>query len=236
MENGGSLKVTNITISPNTGVVYATSFNISATVTDPFNGDLTVYCNVSYGAWYENNTMSYVSGDNTTGALYTYIDTYPTIGTLTVTISAYNNESWASSSTTFTVLANASFQLNFPTFLEVGDYILADGTLVNSTGEPIDGTWVTTRILNSTFDTVPESELKYYVTNSIYRYIFSTTTLTPGVYYIVVNYTYYGENFSTNRTLYLSDTSGPGHYATDAYFTFYNSLTGIGIEPLSFKI
>ncbi len=224
-------------VTPSSGNESDTQFNITIQLSDVDNDTQSVYCNVTLGAWYSNQSMTYLNGSNDTGANYTILSDYPTIGTLTATIHTYDGSSWNASPTiTFDVLGNASFQINFPVFLQVGQYIFADGAITDADGEPVSSIWATTKILNSTYSVVSGTELDYYVMNGLYRYTFSTTTMTPGIYYININFTYGGNPFFSNRTLYLSDYSGSGHHATNAYFTFYNNNTGVGINPLSFKI
>lgn len=228
----------NESIEPATGVEEDTVFYFNVSIRDDDNDTQSVRVNITRGAWFSNTSMTYVTGFNNSGANYTYNRDFPSSGTYDVEFISYDGYFWnTSSGFSFIVTANSSFQVNFPVFREVGDYILAEGSIRDASGNPINSTWCYTKILNSTdWSTVPHSSLEKYIVNGYYSYTFSTTSMTPGIYYINVNYTHGGTNFFTNWTLYLSDYSGPGHYATDIYFSFYDSNSELEIEPLSFKI
>jgi len=230
----------NESVYPSTGYEITDTFTFNVSFKDRDDGNpYGVKCIISKGTdVVKNQTMTYVSGNNYTGAEYTFLTTISSMGSYNCYFGAYDGHAWNSSATIyFNVNANSSFNVNFPVFLEVGQYIMSWGSLKNATGYPISNIWAHTKILDSaTWATVSYSALDYYVVNGAYFYSFSTSSMLPGIYNIIVNYTYLGSDFLTNWTLYLSDYTGPGHYATDIYFTFYNSNTGIGIEPLSFKI
>ena len=229
----------NESVTPSNGIESDTLFNFTCSYQDPDDGDPeTFQVLIERGAWSLQEDMIYISGDNTTGSEWYYETTLPTTGTYDFEFIAEDPfEENESESLEVEVTANTSFDTNFPTFLEVGQYIMSWGTLKNTSGGPLDSIWVYTKILDSTdWSTVPESNHDYYVKNGQYMYVFSTSTMLPGIYYINVNYTYGGTDFFTNWTLYLSDFTGPGHIATNAYFTFYNNNTGVGIDALSFKV
>jgi len=170
---------------------------------------------------YDTRTMDYVSGSNTTGAIYTTNITFTSSGLFNYYFSAYDgNERNCTTPTDLRIYSSDTFNINFPPFLELGQYIHSSGSIIfNST--VIDNTTVYTRILNSTYQRVPESYHVCFLVNGKYDYIFSTSMMTPGIYSIIVNFTHLGFNVTTNRTLYLSDYSGPGHYHTTASFSFY---------------
>ncbi|GAH03093.1 unnamed protein product, partial [marine sediment metagenome] len=232
-------ELTSPSCEPDLGIESDTvfTFNVTYSDTDGYT-PVDICVNISLGTWYTNNSMVYVSGDNMTGAIYTNSTTFPTNGEYSYVFHAYDGYIWTSTSPeTFTVFTNASFQINFPIYLETGQYIHADGTLINTSGDPISGIWATTKILVSdTWDIVTGSESRGYIVDGYYSYTFSTSTMIPALYYINVNFTYFGIDFFTNHTLYLSIPGGPGHTITNVYFTFYNDNTGVGIEPLSFKV
>ena len=230
--------------TPTTGTELDTTFVLNCTITDLDNDSQEAYAILTMGSWTSNLSMSYTGGFNNTGGYYEASTTLPTYGIYTCIFKTHDSTSWnmestwtSSGSVTITVNANTTFQLNFPQFLEVGQYVHAQGTIKNSTGYPLNNTWVTTKLVDNTdWTTVEFSQLDMYIQNGLYLYVFSTTSLVPGVYSIIVNYSYLDVEFTTNRTLYLSDTSGPGHYATDAYFNFYNNDTGIGLSSETFKV
>ena len=229
----------NESIYPSSGFEILTTFTFNVSYFDTEDGNPNgVYCVIAKGSNIASNqTMTYIGGNNYTGANYTFSRTLP-VGAYNYYFYAFDGLNWNISDINyFNVTSNSSFSVNFPVFLEVGQYIMSWGALKNTTGHPISGIWAHTKILDSaTWATVPYSSLDYYVVDGAYMYSFSTSSMLPGIYHIIVNYTYLGSDFLTNWTLYLSDYTGPGHYATDIYFTFYSSNTGIGIEPLSFKI
>lgn len=236
--------LTSPNVDPDTGAEQVTSFEFNVTIQDDdTDGTLRnhfreVYLVINHGASeFSNISMSWVSGDNFTAAIYNTSTTILAMGTYTYLFSVYDGHEWNfTTPVTLEIVEGATFNINFPTFLEVGQYILANGILKNVSGYPISNQWAQTRVLNSTNSEVAGSNLSDYIMNGLYRYTFSTSTMTPEIYTISVNFSYEGEEYITNRTLYLSDYSGPGHYATNAYFTFYDANTGVGIEPLSFKI
>lgn len=225
------------TVEPSTGWEGNTSYFFNVTASDSLD-NFTVYSRAWYGSTIFNNSMNYVSGHNTTGADYTFSRTLPNPGVWSYQFLCYDGLQWSASSTySMTVWANTSFQVNFPTYIEVGDYLWTRGSLQTGSGAPLNNTWVTTSIKDSNdMSTVPNSEMSYYVDQGRYDYVFSTSTMTPGKYYIWVNYTLYGHDYSTNRTFYLSNSSGPGHYSTKVFFNFYDSNKGTGLPPNLFKI
>jgi len=230
--------ITSPSVEPSTGIESDTTFYFNATFADGENDTMQTRCVITRGAWEDNSSMTYVSGDNQTGASFTYSRTIPTSGTYSYKFIAYDGISWNETSTeTFNVGVNTSFQLDFPVYLNVGDYLWSIGTIKRSDGEPLNYTWVTTKVVDSSdMTTVVNSEMEYYVVNGNYQYIFSTSTMTPGMYYILVNYTYDSNDFSTNWTLYLSNSTGPGHYSTTVYFNFYDENKGTGLISELFKI
>jgi len=226
-------------VDPVSGIESNTTFEFNVTISDAdwtAGNTLNTYLIIG-GTGSYNLSMSYVSGDNATGAYFNLSRTFPSAGIYTYRFLVYDGYVWNTTGTTgFTVGMDLSFDINFPVFLNVGQYIQSWGTIRNTTG-PIEGIDVTTKILNSTYDIVPLSEMQFYVVNGMYFYSFSTSTMTPGIYYINVNYTSeLAIEYLTNWTLYLSDFTGPGHHVTDVYFTFYDANTGVGIGAEYFKI
>ena len=78
-------------VTPSSGVASYTVFYFNVTWADddgddPTDGYLTV--NVSRTGWYTNQSMNYISGSNTTGALYSY--------STTLTAGSYSFQCWAS--------------------------------------------------------------------------------------------------------------------------------------------
>ena len=130
---------------------------------------------------------------------------------------------------------NSTFQVNFPTYLEVGQYIHAVGSIQNHTGTAMSNVWVYTFIENSTGVEVPNSNMRLWVVNGYYQYIFSTSSMIPGVYTIRLNFTHGAIEYYMQKTLYLS-WPGEGHVITDIHFSYYDNNTGIGLSPEMFKL
>lgn len=227
-----------LTVSPAQGEVGDTwTFNV--TVTDLDNDTQSVYAHIRAlgGDLLKNESMSWVSGDNNTGAVYGLSTIISTAGVYVCDFKSYDGLSWGSkTSSSFRVISTKYFQLAFPPYLEVGQYILATGTLKNATGVAVSSTWANTTILDSTWAEVPGSNMSHYIVNGYYSYTFSTSSMIPGVYYIIVNLSADSTYYVLNSTLYLSDASGSGHYAATLYFTFYNYNTGTGLDANAFKI
>jgi hypothetical protein len=146
----------------------------------------------------------------------------------------YSSVLHAYSTTTYNM--NESFLINYPEYLEVGDYIFAFGTIINSSGSPINYTWVYTNITDIYGNIISGSETRFFVVNGFFYYVFSTSTMAPGIYFIHTNFTDSGSNYNYTKILYLSTIGGSGHISTSVHFTFYNSDTGEGIDPSSFKL
>jgi len=230
--------LTNISVTPETGYESQTEFTFNVTYSDEDADDpeeMRILLNL--GTWSINETMTWVSGDNETGANYTYNTTFPSAGTYKLRYSAYDGFEWNTTSKyDVYVDMNVSFDINFPIYLEVGQYIFAEGT-INTNNNPINNTWVYTRLKDSAdWSDVPYSDMKFYVNDEgYYKYTFSTSTMIPGIYYIIANFTHSGSEYTTNQTFYLSHPGGPGHAITSVYFMHYNVNTGIGIPYESFK-
>jgi hypothetical protein len=84
---------------PTSGVASYTVFHFNVTWTDtedtPDDGYLVV--NISRDGWYDNSSMSYVSGDNTTGAVYTYSTSLSASSSYNYTFYAYDGTNYNSS-------------------------------------------------------------------------------------------------------------------------------------------
>lgn len=132
---------------------------------------------------------------------------------------------------------NSGFEVNYPSYLEVGQYLTSMGSIRNITGSPINNIWVYTEIRYSNDTLAPYSNMSFYSTSGFYFYSFSTTTLIPGIYYIRTSFFQSPYNYNSNKTLYLSVDPGSGtHVSTLAHFNFYNSGTGEGLLPEQFKL
>jgi len=215
-----------------------TTVFFNSTITDSTN-TINASVRLWYGSTLYDVAMTWIEGDNTTtGGNFSYNRTFPNPGTWNLIFYAGDGHLMEDAGPfQFDVLANTTFQISFPEYREVGDYIQSVGTIKNATGFPLNHTWVKTKIINDTYwTTAANSEMDLYVVNGYYHYIFSTSSMIPGKYYIIVNYTGGATEFSSNWTLYLSDSSGPGHFATPVYFNFYHATKGTGLLSNLFKI
>lgn len=134
----------------------------------------------------------------------------------------------------------SGFNLSFPYYLDLGEYIFGKGTIKNSTGAFLDGFVATTSVYNS--DGVLVLPHQYdYCEHGEYEYIASTTTLPPGIYNISVNFLDQssGYTYFYNQTLYLSYATPPGSsiYSNSViYINFYNTNEGLGLPRETLKI
>jgi len=214
-------------------------FNV--TYSDPDDGKPKQICTrIWLGTTVYNASMNWISGSNYSGAQYSYNRTLIS-GIWGFKIQAFDGTHWNETSPIyFTVAYPISFGINFPSYLDVGDYILVFGTLANGT-VPLNNIWVYTKVLNITNATVPLSNMPHYVVNGAYMYSFSTSTMLPGIYSIHLNFTYGGMNTWLNQTLYLSysggaNNPGPGHTAATLYYTFFNKNTGMQLSDDLYKM
>ena len=78
MSSNNAPTLSNPSATPSSGVAEYTVFYFNITYSDP-NSDppAEIRVNISKTGWYINETMTYISGDNTTGALYSYSTTLP---------------------------------------------------------------------------------------------------------------------------------------------------------------
>lgn len=225
-------------VDPTSGTDEDT-YEFNVTITDLDNDSQLVYADIRAlgGATLKNVSMSWVSGDNVTGAVYNLSTTITVAGAYVCDFVSYDGLSWALlTSGVIQVASSAQFQISFPPYLEVGQYILAEGSLRNATGVPLNAVWVNTTILDSSWAEIADANMSRYVVDGYYSYTFSTSSMIPGVYWIIVNFSADSTYYVLNSTLYLSDSSGSGHYAATLYFRCYNYNTGIGLDTNAFKI
>jgi len=130
------------------------------------------------------------------------------------------------------------FDISFPQYLDVGQYLFMNGMISDSSGTTLNGVIATTHILNSTgYDMI--TPMKWNCTNGNYIAMSSTNSLPADTYYIKIEFPdpTSGLTLSIIRVLYLSVDPGPFVYvSTNLHFSFYNSNTGIGLPKESFKI
>jgi hypothetical protein len=221
-----------------TSVHQKAFFNV--TYSDPDSGaPQQFYCRIWIGSTTYNNSMQYKSGNNYTGALYSYNRTLAS-GLWCYKFLAFDGTHWNETvQMTVYVSYNVSFGFNFPSWLVVGEYILTFGSIANGT-LPLQNIWVHTRILDNDSNLVAGSYHPFYVVNGIYMYSFSTSTMIPGLYTICLNFTLV-QNIWMNQSLYLSysgsqENPGPGHTPANLYYTFFNRNTGMQLSDDFYKL
>ena len=131
---------------------------------------------------------------------------------------------------------NSSFIINFPEYLEGGEYIIASGTVVNITGIPLNNVWVYVNITDYFNNVVSGSSTRVYIINGYFYYYFSSSAMIPGVYFIHAYFIQSGKNYNITRILYLSQPGGLGHARAMIYFNFYNTNEGLGLPLETLKI
>jgi len=156
------------------------------------------------------------------------------IGTIDL---AYNtNVNW-----TVNCSYGSNFSIDIPSYLEVGEYLMMNGLIENSTNVPISGFTARTYIYyeNGTVAKGNNPPIKWNCTNGNYQSIISTTSLVPGVYTVEIEFTdtVSGITFRYGGTLYLSYDTPSGVYS-DAivYFNFYNTNIGLGLPRETLKL
>jgi len=226
----------NLSVDPSPGYESSTTFYFNTSYKNINNASPDMFCNISLGTWYKNISMDWVDGFNNTCANYTCNTTVPTVGEYTYRFYSHYVIWNYTVANTFVANYNEVIGINYPTYMEVGDLIFSSGTIRDTSNNPVSGLWVQTWIINSTWDKVYLSKMHRYLDNGSFIYTFSTSTMIPGVYNILTNYSVGAINHTSNSTLYLSVPGGPGHYPADAHFTFYNSKSGMGLDSNSFKI
>jgi len=131
---------------------------------------------------------------------------------------------------------NSSFFITFPQYKEAGEDITVMETLRNSAGLVLNNIWVYTYICNQTGVNLTNSLRGCYVVNGFYYYTFSTSTMTPGVYYFHSNCTSGGTKYNATNILYLGQPGGAGHARAMVYFLYYNTNQGIGLPSETLQL
>ena len=217
-------------------ISFLNAINLTWTKGTGANRTLIRYSDSSYPLTITDGTLQYNNtgtSTNTTGLTpgKTY---YFSLWSFTVwgALSQYSARTAFYAST----LGNANFTFNFPQYLEVGDYLLASGTIVNITGAPVDSLWCHTIIYNESGINVTGPYRPFWVVNGFYTYVFSTSAMIPGVYFIRLNFTQGGLDYNTTSILYLSQPGGAGHARAMIYFTYYNTNEGIGLPTETLQL
>lgn len=153
------------------------------------------------------------------------------------------NETYKLWSTTYDEINTSviDFQLTFPQYLDVGDYIISWGKLISQTGQNVEGFITTTTIQNLSGDIV-EGPVQWNCSDGNFQTTISTTTMTAGTYNIVSEF----ENkqgtkfiFKYISKLYLSSEGNEtDSYYTRAniHYTFYDVETGTGLDDNYYRV
>jgi len=156
------------------------------------------------------------------------------IGTINLTIGMVVN--W-----TVNCSYGANFSIDIPDYLEVGDYLIMQGLIENSTDRPIDGLVAQTFIYYSNGAIAKGSDptIKWNCTDGNYQATISTNSLIPGIYTVEIEFTETssGITFRYGDTLYLSYDTPTGVYSDAVvYFNFYNTNVGLGLPRETLKL
>lgn len=133
---------------------------------------------------------------------------------------------------------NADFDILFPSYLEVGQYIMAWGMIIDAEGEPIIG-YIANTTVRDMDNNIVLGPVHWNCTSGNYQTAIATTSLAPGTYEIVVTFTNNtGVTFTHRNKLFIAiDPTDPGIYV-DAwvYYTFYDISTGTGLDDNYYKV
>jgi len=217
---------------------YSTAINLTWTKGTGANRTLVRYSDSSYPVTvasgtllYNNTAVSANATSLTSGKTY-----YFSLWSFTIWGALSQYSTVVNTYATTLSLSNSTFTFNFPEYLEVGDYILASGTIVNKTGIPINNIWVHTNIRNESGVNVTTAYHPFWVVDGYYDYKFSSSVMTPGVYFIRLNFTQTGTNYNATNILYLSQPGGAGHSRAMIYFSYYNTNEGLGLPRETLKL
>lgn len=132
----------------------------------------------------------------------------------------------------------ATFNIQMPQYLEVGDYFIACGLITDSTGVALNGI-ATTRILYQNGTIAIDPVHKWNCTSGNYYCVISTTTLEPGLYSVSIEFedTNTGITIKYGQNLYLSWSPQSGIYS-DAILqiNWYNTNEGLGLPEETLKL
>ena len=223
----GGIEVNNCSFIP------STNYSDNVTLKIPVSTDVSGIFNVT------NNTGSILANEVSSTDLLVNNTFWYDSATQMVYIRTINITTTMTVNWTVNCSYGVTFNLIIPTYLEVGQYFHSEGFIENSTGSAISGMIAETRLLYLNGTDALAVNPKHNCTDGNYRCTFATTTLSPGVYSVSIEFTdpASGIIFKKGATLYLSVDPGPGIYVTTfLYFTFYNSNTGTGLSSESFKI
>jgi hypothetical protein len=134
------------------------------------------------------------------------------------------------------------YEVFLPTYLKVGEYIIAWGKIASISGQSVEG-FIAKTTVRDINDTTLVGPAYWNCTDGNYQTAISTNLLTAGTYQIGVEF----ENnigtkfiFTYRNLLHLSSEVdvGQGNESTAAYiyYTFYDISNGIGLDDNYYKI
>lgn len=157
---------------------------------------------------------------------------YVFIRTTKLSINSWNN--W-----TVNCTYGSTFNIHIPRYKEVGEDITMSGTIRNASDVLMDGITAKTHIYHSNGTDAVTPVHEWYCENGRYFCVLSTSTITPGIYSISIDFTdpTSGIIFKYGETIYISTDPATGiHVISDLSYNFYNNNTGLGINRELFKI
>jgi len=132
----------------------------------------------------------------------------------------------------------ATFNVIFPDFLKVGEYIDARGMIMDGNGRAIVEFVAMTTVNYAINDSIAIGPAYWNCSNGNYECTIPTTSILPGEYEIVIVFTNStGSNFTFRHTLYLSINPGGGTYS-DAilHISWYNTNIGLGLPDETLQL
>jgi len=132
---------------------------------------------------------------------------------------------------------NYDLDINFPLYLEVGDYYQASGYIT----DPYDTLMSNFeyRVNITCDDEIVIGPTYYNCSDGLINILFSTNILPADEYIVAIDYRDMssGVTYTDGHTFWLSTDPDPGVYVTsNVHFNFYDSNKGTGLESNLFKI
>jgi len=128
--------------------------------------------------------------------------------------------------------------ISFPKYKKVGDDVHLKGMITDSNGNALHQHIASCDVYYEN-GTLALGSFDWNCTGGNFDVTFSTSTLSPGIYTITVDFTdpVSGFVYEVGETLYLSvNPPSDVHVTSKLQFMFYNSNTGLGLNPESFRL
>ena len=132
----------------------------------------------------------------------------------------------------------ATFNVIFPDFLKIGEYIDARGMVMDGAGNAIVGYVSMTTVNYAGNDSIAIGPAYWNCSDGNYQCTIPTTSIIPGEYEIVILFTNNtGYNFTFRQTIYLSINPGGGIYSDAVlHISWYNTNLGLGLPDETLQL